>query len=217
MKSSSFYRLEQAGQAGVFQAVKSASSYRAELRAAVRALWAGHVDETGFFEMMREAIDREFEKAWREGMRQAGLNPKDITQQERELLEAAKVQERAHVYKFMKTISENSKAAGGKLTPLRLRVERWLVRYSELVSFALQQAQNDPPLKWIVTARESCSSCLKLAGKVKRASAWRAADIRPQHPRLLRCMIEARGVPVCKCYFEKTDEPLSPGRLPGLP
>jgi hypothetical protein len=56
----------------------------------------------------------------------------------------------------------------------------------------------------------NCNDCLKLEGKVKRASVWEASGIRPQSHAL-----ECRGYN-CQCSLEETNEPLSRGPLPGI-
>ena len=57
----------------------------------------------------------------------------------------------------------------------------------------------------------NCSSCMKLAGKVKRGSFWQASGIQPQHPGL-RC-----GGWNCQCFLSPTTDRASAGRLPSIP
>ena len=59
----------------------------------------------------------------------------------------------------------------------------------------------------------NCSTCLRLDGKVKRASEWEAANLHPQSPPNEKLL--CRGWR-CACVLEPTTEPLSRGPLPVL-
>lgn len=64
----------------------------------------------------------------------------------------------------------------------------------------------------------NCGSCSKLAGKVKRASQWRAAGLGPQSGPmhvLPNPALECGGYE-CKCSLMPTTEPMSKGRLPAV-
>jgi len=195
------------------QRLKSIASYRASLRAGVRGLWNGAMDEVGFFNAFRSAIDREFENAWKQGMADVGLDFADITPEERNALDQMKVDERQYIFGFADDIIANSKANGGKLAPLLDRVEKWVKRYTNLRNQAKQMAQNDPLLEWVLHAQESCTSCASLSGKKRRASSWRKSGVRPQHP-ALECMCGAGGVDVCKCELRPAEGHATRGRLP---
>lgn len=195
--------------------LKTVVSYRASLRAAVRGFWNGTLDFEGFFAAFETAIRLNFPRAWAEGMQKVGLDFSEITREEQLKLDEAIINERNYIFPFGVEIEENTKEKGGALTPLFLRVEKWLPRYMALVSLAMQMAQSDPKLMWVRNAKDSCRSCVRLNGQVRRASVWSRYQLRPQAPSL-ECMRKARGVPVCRCEFHPTDAPLSRGRLPGI-
>ena len=197
--------------------LKKVSTYRAALRSAVRGLWSGEVDDIDFFNMMEGAIRRGFTQAWHEGMKQAGLAPEDMTSDEELRLFQMIIEETNFIIPFADAIIAGNKASGGKLGPLLTRVDKWIARYTNVKNQALQMAKNDPVLEWVLSAKESCPSCLKMNGQRRRASVFARLDIRPQHPRKLECMRSAGGVDVCKCELVPTDQPPSRGRLPGLP
>lgn len=197
--------------------LKSISSYGANLRAAVRALWSGVWGVDEFFDEMERVIERGFTQAWLEGMNAVGLTQEDMTSEEQARLFAMMFEETNYISGFAVSIEENSKANGGALGPHLQRVELWVKRYTNVKNQALQMAKTDPVLEWVLHANESCPSCLKMNGQRRRSSVFARLDIRPQHPRKLECMVSARGVDVCQCTLVPTDQPPSRGRLPRLP
>lgn len=91
------------------------------------------------------------------------------------------------------------------------RLPMWINRYNEVMNTAKLMAGENVKLMWVLGKTEHCSSCLKLAGKVKRKREWLAAGIQPQS-RSLEC-----GGFNCQCSLQPTSARASPGRLPGLP
>lgn len=193
------------------------SDYRLGIRAAVRGLWSGQSSLFDFAEAMNSTISRRLKQAWLEGASKVGVSEGDLTEDELDKIDDVINQEIEYAFLFGKDIEANNKASGGLLEPLLARAERWLNRYNEMVNLGMLSARDDPKFQWVVTAKESCKSCLKLRDKVKRKSQWDAVGVSPQSKDKLECMIDANGVPVCRCYFEVTNEPLSIGSLPSLP
>jgi len=187
------------------------ASYRAEIRGITRGLWTGAYDYDQAFELMMFNIRAGLTNAWHNGMREVGLQPTDMTAEERTQLERVIFDEFTHVDGFLTAIEQGSKANGGKLRPLMARADLWINRYKDVQNQAKQAAQNDPKLKWVVDpAKESCTDCLALNDKVKRASVWKRYGYRPQMPDL-EC-----GGWACGCILQPTNEPLSKGPLPKL-
>ena len=91
------------------------------------------------------------------------------------------------------------------------RIPMWTNRYTEVMNTAKVMAGGDRKLKWVLGPTEHCSSCMKLAGKVKRGSMWVASGIQPQS-RSLEC-----GGYNCQCSLQPTTDRASPGRLPSIP
>lgn len=192
----------------------SAERYQAAIRSAVRGLWSGAIDYGQYLDVMGLAIDRFLPMAWADGAKECGIQPAEYTPQERRALQEATAQEYLYVVGLGDAIQAGSRANGGKLTPLYQRVDLWVKRYRDIKNRAMEMACQDQKLKWIMNpAKENCCSCIQLADKVKRASFWREAGVRPQHPSL-HCMQSAGGPSVCGCQFVVTDERLSPGPLP---
>ena len=188
--------------------------YRAELRAAVRGLWSGAIDEFDCWQMFEVAIRRSFTKAYNDGAAEAGVNPIELTGNERAERMSRTAGEMRFIDGFINAIIVGSKERGGKLSPLFNRIELWVARYKEMYNLGLSTSKDDPKYRWVYNPeKEHCTDCERLAGQVRRLSTWKAHDLRPQSPRLA-CMRSARGVTVCGCRFESTDEPCTRGPLP---
>lgn len=191
-----------------------AQNYRMDIRAVVRGLWSGVLTYFQAWEQMDLAIRRGLPLAWQDGSEECGIMPSDWTPQERQALESAIARELGYVDGFLTAIEEGSKANGGKLGPLMGRADVWVTRYLDVRNQAMLMSCKDKKLVWrldcLRMSKEHCRDCLRLAGRVHRASVWAQYDIRPQHRKL------ACGGWRCACCFEETDAPARPGRPPSL-
>jgi hypothetical protein len=165
---------------------------------------------------MGTAIERGLRRAWLQGAREAGVREAELTPEEEARIREVVFQQQLSVDDFGAFIEEHNKASGGLLRSFDPRVDLWSNAFLSVKAEAMQTAVSNPKLMWNVISQEPCISARKLSGKVKRASQWEAAGIRPQSQQL-QCMIDAGGPNVCKCFFSVTDEPLSRGRLPSIP
>lgn len=190
--------------------------YRMELRRPVRGYWAGEADFVTFYDMMETAIRQGLTGAWREGAKDMGIDPDELTDAEQAALEEMIRTEQSHIGDLAERVEAGSKANGGKLQPLFDRVESmWVLRYQDARNKARAMAGADKKLMWELGRTEKhCSSCLKLAGRIKRASQWLAAGILPQNPP--NSKLECGGWQ-CDCRLVPTDEPSSRGPFPKLP
>lgn len=187
------------------------ASYGASIRAAVRGLWNGAIDEFGFVDTMISATFRGLEQAWTEGAKECGVSADERSPEEETALAAIISRNTGAVRSFATSIAARSKAEGKPLGPHLSRAGMWVNRYNEARNQARAMACADQKYQWQLGLTDHCSSCLKLSGKVKRASAWDKFDIRPQSTRL-----ECKGYR-CQCQFVKTDAPISRGRMPSIP
>lgn len=193
--------------------LKSIESYQSNLRGAVRGLWSGVIDEFGFAEQMTLAINRGMRQAFEEGAQKNGILPSDYTDAEWEIINSAIASQVTYIDNFADYISQNNRDSGGKLEPLFSRLQLWVNKYQEIVEQASIVTGENKKYKWVTHAGESCESCKKLNGKIKRASFWDEKSLYPGCD-ILQCMQGAKGVPVCKCTLEETDEPATRGPLP---
>lgn len=182
------------------------------IRANVRALWIGEYNLYNFIDGMFAAIERYYRFAFYEGAEQMGISPGELTIAELHALRFEINSQVQYITPFGDEIERNSKANGGKLTPLMYRAEMWSNRYDAVKSLAISMTGRDQKLKWIWNPiKEHCNSCAKLNGRVYRASTWARYNIEPQSFRL-----ECKGFR-CGCVWEVTTDPCTPGRPPSIP
>lgn len=157
-------------------------AYARTLRGPLRGLWTGQVDEFEAWEMLDTAIEAGLTRAFHAGARDMGIEPDELTATELAALEQAIVAEKMHIDglidRSLRLIEQEAKL--GQVFAL---LQPWYQRYRDLQNRARALAGADKKLQWWMDfAKEHCSSCLKLHGKVKRASQWIAAGILPQNP-----------------------------------
>lgn len=189
--------------------LKSIDTYRMNIRAGVRALWTGAWDYFTFLDQMSLAIEKGFTQAWYEGAKIYGVEPGELTEEEHARLTAEVNAERTFVGGFGQAIVSNSKAFGGKLTPLFSRAELWVVGYNRVRIMGSSYAAKDQKFEWrLGPTKEHCSSCSRYNGRVYRASVWRKHNIQPRMYNLA-----CRGYN-CSCDFYLTSAPANKGYPP---
>ncbi len=194
---------------------RRASSYGESIRGIFHALWAGTVDDLWALDAMRTTIRMGLRWAFTEGTRLCGIEPVEWSRAEMDALENAIRNEDSRIWPVLMFIQENSKANDVKRAVVTARAALWTNRYHDVVNMAKVMACADKKLMWVLgPTKEHCTSCPRLAGKVKRASYWNDKGIRPQNPP--NPMLECQGYN-CLCDLVLTDEPMSKGPLPKLP
>lgn len=186
--------------------------YSHDIRAAVRGLWSGAMDYNEFLDAIDLAVRVGLTRAWYEGAGTCGIiAPQELTLDEINALNRFINTQMGFVFAFANDIVAGSKANKGKLTPLMQRAVMWTNRYNEARNYAKQLACADQKLEWIFGDTKHCSSCLKLNGRVYRASIWAKYNIRPQMFEL-----ECHGFH-CQCTLNPTSKPATRGRPPSIP
>jgi hypothetical protein len=190
----------------------SQAVYTASLRSAIYGLWRGALDMGGFIESFTSAVFSGLSSAWFMGARSAGIERDEMTDAELQAMQVGLFQQMMYIPSLGNFIQANSKANGRALSIVLNRLPLWVSRYSEFFTRGRLMAKRDQKHIWRLGATDKhCGSCVKLDGKVKRASQWVAANIYPKCPDL-----ECHGY-YCGCTLSPTTDPMSKGRLPKLP
>lgn len=189
-------------------------SFRRELRSAVRGLWLGVLDEFDFANSFNISIRNRLRQAWNEGAKACGVLPDELTPEELAAMRKLINSQLEFVDSYADAILEGSKANGGLLRDVMGRVDMWANRFPQAVQEGKAMACKDRKLKWILGEAEHCKSCLRLNGKIKRASFWASTGILPRVPGA--DYLECRGFN-CQCSLKPTNEPATRGRFPSLP
>jgi len=187
--------------------------YRTMIRQPVYGLWSGKLDMSGFIEIITDALWMGLKGAWEAGAKAAGIMPDEMTDREISQMQTDIFNQFQYVPGFGQYIQSVSRAAGGKLESTLPRMGMWVARYKEFYERGMLMAKSNLKYRWTlgIVKTEHCNSCLKLSGKIKRASQWLEANIYPKSPDL-EC-----GGQHCACTYQQTNEPMSKGRLPKIP
>lgn len=145
---------------------------------------------------------------------ECGVRPDERTPEEDTRLRGFLNNQMSFTFNLAEFVEANTQAEGGLLRTSLKRLPPWVNRYNEVKAIATMMACADTKYLWVLGFAEHCKTCLKLAGRVMRASRWAELDVHPQdtRPGKLAC----RGFK-CKCRFVETDKRATPGRLPRLP
>jgi len=200
----------------------SVTSYRNDLRSVARGYWLGLWTDDQFMDLMFSAIDRGLRSAWMEGAKDIGIAPDEVTPNEQVMLTSLIFREYSFVSGLATYIFQNNQEIS-KLTKQNLtvtysriiaRVEVWVNRYKDVVNRAKVVSEKNPKLKWVLgRTKETCETCGKLAGKVRRADWWEE-NVMPQQPP--NPALQCQGWK-CGCSLEMTTDPMSRGRMPSTP
>jgi hypothetical protein len=166
---------------------------------------------------VREIIRSQYPVAWAEGMMEVGLTPADMTARERQALQAATnaaVSAIPGLEQFIITHLRKDDLTRTYAATIAPRVNIWINGYGAVANRAAAMAGKDEKLEWRLGVAEHCTSCIRLNGKVKRASWWVNNGVLPAVPGA--DYLVCRGFN-CKCSLNPTDKPLSRGRMPKLP
>lgn len=186
-------------------------NYQSGIRSAVRGLWNGNFSWYQAVDIMVLAIESNYTRAWSDGLGQCGIRLDEQTPQESARLLFEINNEVQYVYQFADAIARESKANSGKLGLLYERADMWVNRYTSIRDLAITYGCSDQKQMWVMGyTKEHCPDCLRLDGRVYRASAWRSADLYPKK-HSLNC-----GGYRCACQFVSTNEPCTPGYPPRI-
>ena len=185
--------------------------YRTMIRQPVYGLWSGKLNMSGFIEIITDALWTGLKGAWEAGAKAAGIAPDEMTDREISQMQTDIFNQFQYVPGFGQYIQSVSRAAGGKLESTLPRMNQWINRWQDFYSRGRTMANLDQKYIWVRgQTLHPCVDCLRLNGKVKRASQWLASGWQPQSYSLSCHGFE------CQCRLEPTTMPLSRGPLPKL-
>jgi hypothetical protein len=179
------------------------------VQSAVRGVWTGALSPAQGVNSLTTAVGEYLREAWYLGADKCGVAPAELTSlEESELLNFVLTQQ-AFAGRFIRTVYQGRRAAGGDLGPFLSRSTLWANRYHHARQLGMQMACADKKMRWVLgPTEEHCPDCSKAAGRVHRASIWKKYGWEPGSKRLA-----CRGFN-CQCEFEVTDEPALPGHPP---
>ena len=193
-------------------------AYGLGVRSAARGLLKGVYDESQFAGLMVDIVEGGLSRAFRQGLKQAGVPPGDLLTPaylpERLALDGLINENMSSLFTFSgyilqrkaKYYDEGKKQLA--LTQVFTRALLWSNQYDKARVKAFTMASGDQKMIWGLGPTEHCDSCLKFDGRVYRASTWAKHNALPKSGRL--CCTGRN----CLCFLEPTDLPITKGRFP---
>lgn len=184
---------------GDIGAIKTVNYYTRVLTKAMRDLYNGRITEDEFIDLHAGYLERQLRRAWNEGMRANGLDPKrDMLPEWEQIYQEAVIAEYQYIDRIAAQIAEAARA-GSPLDPFIRRAELWANRYTDIVNRAMLETGQSNSYAWRLGATEQhCADCLRYNGQVKTGLEWKQ-EKQPQS-RELEC-----GGWQCDCRFEMVD------------
>jgi hypothetical protein len=186
---------------------KTEGTYRRQVWRVIRDLFNGEIDEFDFVDDMSSFIDNQFERAWRQGAREMGVNPNNFTEDDIDALAERIAQEKDYMLQLADDILR-VRAEGQSIEQFRSRADMWSNRYNDIVNEARIHFGGKRMLRWTVGPTEHCADCSRLNGIVASADDWAASGWRPQSRDL-----ECNGYN-CQCSILPTEDGPSEGGIP---
>ena len=191
------------------EAVKTQAYFQRALWDYTRKFYSNDMDVSTFLDKFIALVEDQARRAWNEGMRNVGLDPKNITIDQRAYLQNIITEEFNHVLDFASAI-EQARNEGKPVDPFKARVDLWANRYPNIVNEAQTYCKPHDLYRWDYgDTVQHCSSCAMLNGIVATGGEWRASGVMPQNPPNSR--LECGGWK-CRCRLTPTEEmPTSTG------
>jgi hypothetical protein len=193
-------------------AVKTAGTMFRTVRKIAHQLYLGEIGYADFLEYMADEIRAQLTRAWREALRELGLDPGLVTTEFADDLYNDIVRQFDHLDGYARDILRAAQERT-PFAPLSARAQMWANRYNDSKHAALIAITTayGGKLEWrLGPTEEHCATCSRLNGLVAFGREWDTAGVRPQggpNP-ALEC-----GGWNCQCELVPTDRRRSPDAL----
>jgi hypothetical protein len=191
--------------------MKSIDTYDRQLWKYALDLYRGG-DPGVFITDFVNAISNQLNRAWREGAGEMGVAPADMTDDDRNEIQAIINAEYEHILDLGTAITAAQQGTIQEFRDtFRSRIDMWVNRYTDVKNQAKIYFGGKTRLEWVEgDTKEKCPTCLALNGIVALAQEWEQSGVRPQSPpnNTLEC-----GGWNCQCTLQVTDKRRSPMAL----
>ena len=172
----------------------------------VRELYSREIDEFEMIDLMTSVIEEQYNRAWRQGARDVGTDPKDFEPEDYDEIDRLVQAEFEYIPDFVQDIVD-ARDEQKPVDPFHTRISMWAGRYNQIVDAARIWFGNREKLEWIYGDTDHCRTCLSLNGIVAWAREWEESGIAPQSKDL-----ECQGYK-CQCRLIPTTRRRTPKAL----
>ena len=201
----------------ITRATKTQDAYLRHMWQDAREYFTGEQDAFQFIDSFVAEIDNQLTRAWNEGAREAGVDPREMDDPDLVILQDKIENEREYILGLAGDIDQ---ARADGLTPAEFkqrfysRVEMWANRYKETVNDAKLYFGSLEKYEWQLGATEQhCATCYRLNGVVATGEEWDESGLRPQNPPNER--LECGGWK-CDCSLVPTKKRRTSGGIPDV-
>lgn len=191
--------------------LKSIEQYDRQLWEYTLALYRGG-DSGEFIDKFTRAISNQLTRAFNEGARAVGVEPEDMTDEDRAYLKEIIDSEYEHILDLGSAIEDSMELELSEFRQaFRSRIDLWIARYTDVINRAKTYFGGKTRLEWVLGETEQhCDTCAALNGIVAYAKEWEQAQVHPQSPpnEVLQC-----GGWKCDCSLIVTDKRRTSGAL----
>lgn len=192
-------------------ALKSIGQYERQLWSYTLDLYRDG-DVGAFIDDFAAAIENQLTRAWNEGAREVGVEPGDMEDEDKQVIDDIIASEYDHVLDLAQAIQDAQSLDKDEFRQqFRSRIDLWINRYSDVRNQAMIYFGGKERLVWKMGATEEhCATCAALDGIVAYATEWEESGVAPQGAPndALEC-----GGWRCDCSLETTDQRRSAGAL----
>lgn len=194
--------------------LKTTGHFRRVMRRATLDFYRGDIDAFEFIDVMIALVEDQLRRAWNEGMRAMGLDPKkDMLPEWEEILAQEIGKQLNFVLQYAEDI-EKARAEESGVDALYSRIEMWVNRFNEVVNLAKTVVGGKEKLVWRLGRTEQhCITCYTLNNVVAYAEEWRASGYKPQNAP--NPMLECGGWR-CDCSLIPTKKYRTRGGIPEI-
>jgi len=170
------------------------------------------------YTLMWDVVGIGITAAWRQGAASCGIAEDELSLEERIRRDMLINAQRGYIMGFVEWVYQHRRDGPDKLKleQILARAALWGNAWNKAYNESKARACADQKMRWVLHGRrvtkESCPDCLRLNGRIYRASVWARYEIFPQSP-MLAC-----GGFKCGCSWGDVgpDEKVTPGRPPRL-
>lgn len=189
--------------AGLAAATKTEAHYSRVLNKLVTDLYSGDITESDFVNSQADLIAQQLRRAFNEGMRSNGLDPKEITPEWEQAYQDIVTAEYDYVDRFAADIAQ-ARRDNKPIDQFRYRASLWAGRYTDVANQAkIITGEDNQNYVWRYgDTVDHCDTCAEQADKVRTAAEWRALRDEGIYPQSRE--LECHGYN-CQCKIEKTE------------
>jgi hypothetical protein len=168
----------------ILRELKTYDSYYRQLWKRVKELYSMKIDRFQFESQLADIVQQQITRAYREALRDEGLDPNLVKTQYADNIQDIIVSEYERISNFAADIEIASHWEKG-YEQFNVRTQLWANRYDDAYNRAIADiaTEQGAKMEWQLGATEQhCETCAALNGIVARASVWNELGMKPQQP-----------------------------------